>query len=305
MSRVDEAFRVREGAVSDESAGPDGGLNTYSKESSVRPATAGRAERPEPTRLKTEAARAVTGSVTLTPRKSRKPEQQARLVTGGAEPMCVEQYRRLSAVLHDAQMQRGLKSVMVTSAVPNEGKTLTTVNLGLTLSESYARRVLVIDADLRWPTVHEVLGIANGRGLSEALTAGQTDLPYVQVTERLAVLTAGSPGPTPLAGLSSERMATILDECTAAFDWVLVDTPPVGLMPDAQLLARLTGGVLLVIAAGATPAAAVEKVVTDLGPECILGTVLNRVESHRIAQSGYYYRYGGRSGQDGNSSTNP
>jgi succinoglycan biosynthesis transport protein ExoP len=164
--------------------------------------------------------------------------------------------------------------------------------------------VLIIDADLRWPTVHEVVGIPNGPGLSEALIDAQSDLAYVQLSERLAVLTAGSPGPTPLAGLSSPRMGTILEECTAAFDWVLVDTPPVGLMPDAQLLARHTGGVLLVIGAGSTPASAVEKVVVDLGPECIVGTVLNRVESHRIAEHGYYYRYAARTGES-NSSTNP
>ena len=72
-------------------------------------------------------------------------------------------------MLHEAQVQKQLKTVMITSALPHEGKTLTVVNLALTLSESYARRVLVIDADLRWPSLHTILDIPNDRGLSEAL----------------------------------------------------------------------------------------------------------------------------------------
>ena len=95
---------------------------------------------------------------------------------------------------------------MITSALPHEGKTLTVVNLALTLSESYARRVLVIDADLRAPSLHTILDIPNDRGLSEALRDGQHELPFTEVSSRLSALTAGKPGPTPLAGLSSRRM---------------------------------------------------------------------------------------------------
>jgi Mrp family chromosome partitioning ATPase len=86
-------------------------------------------------------------------------------------------------------------------------------------------------------------------------------------------------------------MGTLLQECAGRFDWVLVDTSPIGLLPDGQVLSRLIGAVILVIRAGSTPAAAVERVVADLGPECILGTVLNQVEEHRIPEAGYYARY--------------
>jgi capsular exopolysaccharide synthesis family protein len=221
---------------------------------------------------------------------------RARLVTGEADAVSVEQYRRLAAALHEAQVERGLKTVMVTSALQAEGKTLTTANLGLTLSESYARRVLVIDADLRWPSLHAVFGIPNLRGLSEALIDDREGPEFVEVSSRLTVLTAGRPGPTPLASLTSARMGALLQDCAARFDWVLVDTSPVGLIPDGQVLARLIGAVILVINAGSTPSAAVERAVADLGPECILGTVLNRVEEHRIPEAGYYSRYGGKYG---------
>ena len=218
---------------------------------------------------------------------------QARLVTGRPGSAPLEQYRRLAAVLHDLQLQQGLKTLMLTSALPAEGKTLTIVNLALTLSESYGRRVLVIDADLRWPSVHTVLGVSNHTGLSEVLL-GQDglELPICHKSPRLAVLPAGRPGPTPLAALTSARMAALIDECASHFDWVLLDTPPVGLMPDAQLLARLTRAVVLVIAAGATPAAAVERAVAELGAECIIGTVLNRVDERRIPDTSYYAHYG-------------
>ena len=103
---------------------------------------------------------------------------------------------------------------------------------------------------------------------------------------------ARKPELAPLVGLTSTRMADLLDRLGEQFDWILFDTPPVGLLPDAQLLARLTRAVVFVIAAGVTPQSTVERAVAELGPECVIGTVLNRVEDRRIPASGYYARYG-------------
>ena len=222
---------------------------------------------------------------------------QARLVSGATSNVALEQYRKIAAVLHEEQVHNHLKTVMITSAVPQEGKTLTLVNLALTLSESYARRVLVIDADLRWPSLHQVLNIPNRRGLSEALREERQELPFTEVSSHLTALTAGRPGPTPLAALASGRMGEVIDECAALFEWVLMDTPPVGVLPDAHVLTRLVGGVIFVIGAGSTPAATVEQAIADLGTDSIIGTVLNRVEERRIAEAGYYGQYGTSSGQ--------
>ena len=224
-------------------------------------------------------------------RVARQVDGQARLVTGTSSAVSIEQYRRLAATLHQAQAEQQLKTVMITSALPGEGKTLTAINLALTLSESYERRVLVIDADLRHPSTHKALGVANTRGLSEALRDGSA-LSFVEVSDGMAVLTAGSPGPTPLAGLASTRMADILEECATRFDWVLIDTPPIGVLPDAQVLARLVGAVLLVIGAGTTPVDAVERAVAELGgADAIFGIVLNRVDQLRIPSADYYGHY--------------
>jgi capsular exopolysaccharide synthesis family protein len=219
----------------------------------------------------------------------------ARLVTGNTSSVSLEQYRRVAAVLHDAQVHGNLKTVMVTSALPGEGKSLTVANLAHTLSGSYGRRVLVIDADLRAPNLHRIFALRNSAGLSEALRNGRQELPFVEVSDGLSVLTAGRPGSAPLAGLISDRMGEIVRECAASFDWVLIDTPPVGLLPDAQVLARFAGGVVFVIAAGTTPKAAVERAVADLGHDSIIGTVLNRVEERRIPQADYYAGYYGDS----------
>ena len=218
---------------------------------------------------------------------------QARLVTGDVNSVSLEQYRRVAAVLHEAQTQGGLKTLMVTSALPGEGKSLTIANLAYTLSGSYKRRVLVIDADLRAPSLHHVFGIRESRGLCDALRDGRLDMPFVEVAEGLTLLPAGRPGPTPLADLISDRMGALIREFASQFDWVLVDTPPVGLMSDAQVLARFVGGVVFVIAAGVTPRDAIERAVAELGPDTIVGTVLNRVEDRRIPQANYYNEYYG------------
>ena len=217
---------------------------------------------------------------------------RAKLVGSGLpSPLVVEQYRRLAASLHDLQVEHGLKVVMVTSALPQEGKTFTVVNLALTLTDSYRRRVLLIDADMRRPAVHEVLGVQNAAGLGEALQSSSLELPVNEVSPLLSVITAGRPMSSPLAGLSSPRLREILDACSSRFDWVLLDAPPVGLLPDGQLLARTVGAVLLVIRAGSTPHAHVERAIAELGRDCIVGTVLNGADEHDIPSANVYDYY--------------
>ena len=218
------------------------------------------------------------------------------VISRDTSPISIEQYRRLAATLHGLHVSAGLRTIMVSSALPRDGKTLTTTNLALTLSESHSRRVLVIDADLRRPSLHTVFGLENRAGLAEGLHAGATgSLLVTEVSPTLTVLTAGIPDPHPMAGLTSERMAAILKEAASRFDWVLLDTPPIGLISDAQLLAGLVDGVLLVVAAGSTDYVAVSKTVKALGRERILGVVLNRVEQPISSNSHYddYYQVPG------------
>ncbi len=188
------------------------------------------------------------------------------------QPVAVEQYRRLAAILHHAQKERGISRILVASALAEEGKTLTATNLALTLSESYRKRVLLIDADLRRPGVNIAFGIAKQAGLSEALAAEVPQkLSIIQLSPTLAVLPAGHPNQDPMHGLTSLRMSQILDEATEMFDWVIIDSPPVGILPDAKLLARMVDNVVFVIAAGKTPHGAIQRAVDALGRDRVLG----------------------------------
>jgi protein-tyrosine kinase len=204
----------------------------------------------------------------------------------------VEQYRRLATSLHQLQMERGVKSVMVTSAVPREGKTLTSANLALALSQSYNKRVLLIDCDLRRPSVHTLFGLPNATGLSDGLLSAAGTLPIIDVGPRLMVLPAGRPDPNPFAGFASERMSLIVKEAVGQFDWVILDTAPVMVAPDVSLMANLVDGVVMVIGANATAYKQVEKSIADIGHDRIIGVVLNGIEPSMLPAEyyggGYY-----------------
>lgn len=212
------------------------------------------------------------------------------VVDAETNPASIEQYRRLAAVLHHAQNERGIRVIMVTSALPGEGKTLTASNLALTLSESYQRRVLLVDADLRRPSVHQLFALPSLSGLSDGLRSVEDrKLTLVEVSTRLTVLPAGRPDPDPMSVLTSSRMQYVLDEAREKFDWVIVDTPPVGLMPDAHLLAAMVDGAVLIVGAGMSPHRTVAKAAEVIGRDRILGVVLNRVQHTDTSHDGYYY----------------
>jgi protein-tyrosine kinase len=216
------------------------------------------------------------------------------LGTEGFSPAALEQYRKLAATLHHAQSERGIKVIMTASALPGEGKSLTAVNLALTLSESYHKRVLIIDADLRRPTVQRIFGLPPIAGLNEGLKAKQ-DQPMVvtSVSDRLMVLPAGRPESDPMSGLTSDRMRRLITQAAKAFEWVIVDTPPVGLLPDASLLADFVDGVLLVVRAGKAPFRMVKRTVDAITHERILGVVMNAVDVAHDRNAGGYYEYYG------------
>ena len=219
-----------------------------------------------------------------------------RLVTHrNAGNVVIEQYRRLAGILHQAQVERGVKVVMVASAQAAEGKTLTAVNLALTLSESYKRRVLLIDADLRRPSVAEVFGLPPASGLSECLKSSELQaLRITNVTDSLGLLLAGMPDHDPMSGLTSGRMQEIIEQAAAGFDWVIIDTPPVGLLTDAHLLSAMADAAVLVIDAGTTQNAIVQRAIESIGREKIVGVVLNRVEARALAEASQYKYYDDR-----------
>jgi capsular exopolysaccharide synthesis family protein len=219
------------------------------------------------------------------------------VVTETVSLMSLEQYRNLAATLHHAQVDRGIKVVMVASALGGEGKTLTSVNLALTLSGSYRREVLLIDGDMRRPSIHSVFQVPNDVGLSNALRSdAQRKVSVVEISEYLSILPAGPPAPDPMNLLTSERIRTLLTQAAARYDWVIIDTPPVGLLTDANLLATMVDVSVLVIRAGMAPHRLISRAADTLGRDRIIGVVLNGVDPKKSDAPHYYpgYYYGPR-----------
>jgi capsular exopolysaccharide synthesis family protein len=203
----------------------------------------------------------------------------------------IHQFRRLAAVLVQAQRSRNLKTIMVTSAVPGDGKTLTSLNLALVLSESYRRRVVLIEADFRRPRIGSVINLPMNDGLSDLMKSKEVrKVRRVQLTPNLTVLPAGRPDSDPVSGLTSARMQDFLQSAADEFDWVIVDTPPTSVAADASLLNPFTDATVLVIRAGSSPHAAVQQAVDVIGRDRILGVVLNGADG-RSAAPAYYYHY--------------
>ena len=227
-------------------------------------------------------------------------DSDEKLVSRLLDTRSVEQYRRLAARLHLAQAERGIKVVMISSALPGEGKTLTAANVALTLSHSYKRRVLLIDGDLRKPWVHELFNVPNVSGLNDGVRSQvQRKVPLIRWSEYLTILTAGRPDSDPMSVLTSERMRQIVSEGSATFDWVVIDTPPVGVLSDANLLAAMVDTVVLVVQAGRTPFRDINKAVQTLGRESIFGVVLNKVPATgNYPYDEYYYTYAARAVAD-------
>jgi capsular exopolysaccharide synthesis family protein len=312
MSRIDEAMRRAAGDTEAESS-VDRSVEELQTELDADAAALSRESYPVEPRDRTPAPPSLPGLPGSYETSGAQPPQESALferldtrltekivVDTNMSPASREQYRRLAAVLHDAHNTSGLRVIMVASAVAGEGKTLTASNLALTFSESYQKRVLLIDADLRRPSLHSVFKLNTAMGLGDGLlSSGETKMLVRQVSARLAVLPAGRPSSDPMAGLTSSRMRRLLDEARQSFDWVILDTPPVMLLPDANLLAAMVDGAVLVVRAASTPHEYVKRSVEAIGRQRVLGVVLNRAEGAASHDDHYeYYGYSERGGAE-------
>ncbi|AGK95911.1 CpsD/CapB family tyrosine-protein kinase [Clostridium pasteurianum] len=206
-----------------------------------------------------------------------------------------EAYRTLRTNIQFSSFDNKLDTILVTSSGPNEGKTVTSSNLALSMAE-IGKKVLLIDCDLRKPSIHKKFNLSNNKGLSNLLI-GQLKFDEVaqKYNDNMCILTSGTVPPNPSEMLGSKKMGQFLDEAKKIFDFIILDTPPVVAVTDAQLLSTMVGGVLLVVAAGQAEISAVEKAKELLNnvKANIVGVVLNKSEVTGGKKYGYYYYYYG------------
>lgn len=207
-----------------------------------------------------------------------------------------EAYRVIRTSIQFAQAGKELQTIALTSCTPNEGKSTTIANLAVVLTQA-GKSVLLIDCDMRNPTVHKNFNLSNKVGLSSCISMGTALSDAVQKTsiEGLYALTGGVIPPNPSELLGSEQMKNVLQRAKEQYDYVLIETPPVMPVTDALIVGRFVDGMILVIASAEVKvemARDVKNQLVNAGAN-ILGVVLNKVRSeHHGYGYGYYYYYG-------------
>lgn len=212
-----------------------------------------------------------------------------------------DQYRMLRHAIERVCPSETGRVIAITSAVSGEGKTLTATNLAGTIAKAGQSRVLLIDADLRRPSVARLLGrggVNRGWGLVDAILDRRLSLDQISWRVdafNLSVVTSSRPQVDTYELLASGRFAELVREARERYDYVMIDTAPVLPAPDSRLLAEVIDGYVIVVAADKTPRRLLEETLALLGPAKILGLVFNR-ESFKHSRYGrYYYTYGASS----------
>ena len=206
-----------------------------------------------------------------------------------------EQYRAIRTNIEYSNVDQNTKTILVTSSDKNEGKTTTVSNLAVSFA-NLNKKVLLIDCDLRNASIHKMFKINNIYGLTDILAKDRAVDKCIQETEleNLYVLTAGAIPPNPAEILSSEKMKNLIEDLKNMYDYIFIDTPPIGLVTDAGVLSSFTDGVVLVVKSESIEKKYLEEIKKKLDEvdARILGAILN---SYKSEQKDYdYYSYYGK-----------
>ncbi len=204
-----------------------------------------------------------------------------------------EQFKRLRHMVEQMRDNIGMSVVAVTSPAAGDGKSLIATNLAGALAQSPEAKVLLVEADLRKPSLHLLLGLGTRRrcGLVDAVCDTQIALSDVVLTRgesNLAVMLAGSQTENPYEILKSERFQSLLNDARHHYDFVVVDTPPLLFSPDCQLLENRVDGFLIVVRANKTPRKLVDVALGEIAPDKVLGIVFNHYQHLSKYYSSYY-----------------
>lgn len=227
-------------------------------------------------------------------KKIKTTEERPSLITlTKPSSVIAEQFRTIRTNIQFSMVDTELKTIMVTSAAPGAGKSTVSANLAVTMAMQ-GKRVLLVDADLRKPTVHKTFKLPNQNGLTTLLTEKDVeikDIAHRTPTEGLYVITSGVIPPNPSELLASNRMSTLIKEFEEVFDLIIFDTPPVIAVTDAQVMASKVDGTVFVINKGVANKEMVKKSkeLLEMVKANVIGAVFNRVE---LSPDTYYHYYG-------------
>jgi capsular exopolysaccharide synthesis family protein len=221
--------------------------------------------------------------VTLTP--------QNRLVCfSDEESLAAEAFRLLGVRLQHLRRDRTLRKILITSTIPQEGKSLVSANLACTLALRTHQKVLLLEGDLRRPALSQEFGLGRNPGLSECLE-GKLPLEkciYGLERPRLWILPSGIANTIALELLQSGRLSALMDQLAAWFDWIIIDSPPVLPLADTSVWSRLADGILLVTRQGTTDKRQLKRGLEALETKKLIGVLLNSSQSSDNRD--YYYR---------------
>lgn len=217
------------------------------------------------------------------------PTNNPKLVALNISSPANEQFAVLKARLVAISRKENIKTICITSAVQHEGKTFIAANLALALAAESQRGVVIIDADLRRPSLNNLFGIRESTGLADFLQSDRSSIDSLIIDiddKKLSYIPAGHIPNSPLPLLDSEKMKWLISELRNRYDFVIIDTPPIAPLADADILASLTDGLIFVIKAGETPLMVIQRSLKMLGKHKILGITLN--QTAETTSYGYY-----------------
>ncbi|MGA8509532.1 MAG: CpsD/CapB family tyrosine-protein kinase [Candidatus Sulfotelmatobacter sp.] len=225
------------------------------------------------------------------------PDVQTMLFFNGDDNVRgAEEFRTLRSRLYSVREKMGLKKLLVTSALPKEGKSFTAANLAQVLARQHGRRVLLIDADLRGPRLHMMLGTSSAPGLADYLQGGSDEFSIMQrgPMENLFFIPSGHEISDPADLVSNGRLKALLQRLEPLFDWIIIDSPPAVPVSDSSVLAKACDGVLLVVLSNGTPIDMARRARQEFPEEALVGVVLNGISPDALPYTRYYYEEVGK-----------
>lgn len=221
-----------------------------------------------------------------------KPDTATMLFLNGDDgARGTEEFRTLRSRLYHLREKMPLKKILVTSALPKEGKSFTSSNLAQVMVRQHGRRALLIDADLRAPRLHLMLGTTSDPGLADYLMGKKDEFSIMQrgPLDNLFFIPSGTGANDPAELIGNGRLKLLLQRVEPLFDWIIIDSPPAVAVSDASVLAKACDGVLMVVRSNSTPVALARKARQEFPEESLIGVVLNGTSEDQIPYARYYY----------------